>query len=93
MLTNGAVSFAEAWYNLVDLLEAIQSAIEFLRENMQVAPDYVDATFNLALLLQRKNQPEAADYWRRYRYRRPTGMSYRARRSLKLCEMQQHLIA
>jgi hypothetical protein len=30
-----------------------------------VAPDYVDAAFNLALLLQRTNQyAEAADYWR-----------------------------
>jgi Tfp pilus assembly protein PilF len=54
-----------------------KTAIEFLRKNLQVAPDYVDATFNLALLLQRKNQcPEAADYWRRYHYRRPIGMSY-----------------
>jgi hypothetical protein len=31
------------------------------------APDYADAVFNLALLLQRKNQyAEATDYWRRY---------------------------
>jgi hypothetical protein len=44
---------------------------------VQVAPDYVDAMFNLALLLQRKNQcTEAADYWRHYRYRPPIGMGY-----------------
>ena len=36
-------------------------------KTLQVAPDYVDAMFNLALLLQRKNQyTEASDYWRRY---------------------------
>jgi hypothetical protein len=34
---------------------------------VQVAPDYSDAMFNLALLLQRTNQcAEAADYWRHY---------------------------
>ena len=44
-----------------------EAAIECLRRAVQVAPDYSDATFNLALLLQRKNQcAEAADYWRRY---------------------------
>jgi hypothetical protein len=44
-----------------------EAAIESLREAVQVAPDYSDAMFNFALLLQRKNQcAEAADYWRRY---------------------------
>jgi hypothetical protein len=38
-----------------------------LPSTLQVAPDYVDAMFNVALLLQRKNQcAEAADYWCRY---------------------------
>ena len=33
---------------------------------LRVAPDYADAMFNLALLLQRKNQyTEAVDYWQR----------------------------
>jgi hypothetical protein len=32
-----------------------------------VSSDFADAVFNLALLLQRKNQyAEAADCWRRY---------------------------
>jgi hypothetical protein len=40
-----------------------------------VAPDYADAMFNLALLLQRTNQyAEAADYWRRYLDRWSIGM-------------------
>jgi tetratricopeptide (TPR) repeat protein len=38
-----------------------------LHTALKVAPDYADAAFNLALMLQRKNQyAEAADYWRRY---------------------------
>jgi tetratricopeptide (TPR) repeat protein len=43
------------------------AAIECLRTALRVAPDYADAMFNLALLLQRTNQyAEAAGYWRRY---------------------------
>jgi hypothetical protein len=53
-----------------------------------------DAMFNLALLLQRTNQcAEAADYWRRYlAIDGQSEWASRARRSLKFCEMQQHLI-
>jgi Tfp pilus assembly protein PilF len=41
--------------------------MERLRKTLQVAPDCVDAMFNLALLLQRTNEcAGAADYWRRY---------------------------
>jgi len=58
-------------------------------------PDYVDAMFNLALLLQRRNDcAEAADYWRRYlAIDGQSEWATRARRSLKFCEMQQHLTA
>src|SRR5258708_254831 len=63
-------NFAEAWYNLGDLLDEqgrSEAAIECLRKALRDAPDYADALFNLALLLQRKNQyAEAANYWRRY---------------------------
>jgi hypothetical protein len=57
--------------------------------------DYADAIFNLALLLQRKNEyTEAADYWRRYLGNDcQSEWAARARRSLKFCEMQVHLIA
>ena len=91
-------NFAQAWYNLGDLLDdqgRADAAIECLRKALRVAPDYADAMFNLALLLQRKNQyAEAADYWRRYLTSdRQSEWATRARRSLKFCEMQVYLIA
>jgi tetratricopeptide (TPR) repeat protein len=52
-------NFAEAWFNLGDLLDErgrSEAAIECLRQALRVAPNYADAAFNLALLLQRKNQ-------------------------------------
>jgi tetratricopeptide (TPR) repeat protein len=56
---------ADAWYNLSDLLDEqgrVEAAIECLRTVLRVAPDYADAMFNLALLLQRTNQyAEATD--------------------------------
>ena len=91
-------AFAEAWYNLSDLLDdqgRSEAAIECLRKSLQAAPDYVDAMFNLALLLQRKNEyAEAAIYWRRFlAIESRSEWATRARRSLKFCEIQQHLIA
>jgi tetratricopeptide (TPR) repeat protein len=90
--------FAQAWYNLGDLLDdqgRSEAAIECLRKALRVAPDYADAMFNIALLLQRKNQyAEAVGYWRRYLASdRQSEWATRARRSLKFCEMQGHLIA
>jgi hypothetical protein len=69
--------------------------IECLRTALRVAPDYVDAMFNLALLLQRTSRyAEAADYWRRYLANdRQSEWAARARRSLKFCEMQINLAA
>jgi tetratricopeptide (TPR) repeat protein len=57
--------------------------------------NYADAMFNLALLLQRRNHyAEAAEYWRRYLASdRQSEWATRARRSLKFCEMQVHMIA
>jgi tetratricopeptide (TPR) repeat protein len=91
-------TFADAWYNLGDLLDEegrSEAATECLRTALRVAPDYADAMFNLALLLQQKNQyAEAADYWRRYLASDcQSEWAARARRSLKFCEMQVHLIA
>ena len=96
--TRADPTFAEAWYNLSDLLDQqgrSEAAIDCLRTALRIAPDYADAIFNLALLLQRKNEyAEAADYWRRYLANdSQSEWAGRARRSLKFCEMQIHLIA
>src|SRR6516225_4897924 len=64
-------------------------------QTLRVAPDYADAMFNLALLLQRTNRyAEAADCWRRYLATDcQSEWAKRARRSLKFCEMQINLTA
>jgi len=85
--------FAQAWYNLSDLLDEqgrSEAAIDCLRTALRVAPDYSDAMFNLALLLQRNNQHiEAAGCWHRYlAIDSQSEWAARARRSLKFCEMQ-----
>ena len=42
-----------------------EAAIDCLRKALRGAPAYIDAVFNLALLLQRRNKyAEAAEYWR-----------------------------
>jgi len=86
---------AEAWYNLSDLLDEqgrSEAAIDCLRRALHAAPEYADAMFNLALLLQRSNRHnEAAEYWRRYPVNDgQSEWAARARRSLKFCEMQVH---
>ena len=54
----------------------------FAKHGGYLSRAYSDAMFNLARMLQRKNPyAEAIDFWRR------------ARRSLKFCEIQDHLIA
>jgi tetratricopeptide (TPR) repeat protein len=87
--------FAEAWYNLSDLLDEqgrSEAAIDCLRKALHAAPDYADAMFNLALLLQQNNRhAEAAECWRRYLANdAQSEWAARARRSLKFCEMQIH---
>jgi tetratricopeptide (TPR) repeat protein len=50
-VTRANPAFAEAWYNLADLLDdqgLCEAAIECLRKALVVAPDYIDAVFNLA---------------------------------------------
>jgi tetratricopeptide (TPR) repeat protein len=88
--------FADAWYNLSDLLDRqgrSEAALDCLRRALQAAPDYADAMFNLALLLQRNNKhAEAAEYWRRYLANdTQSEWAARARRSLKFCEIQVHI--
>jgi tetratricopeptide (TPR) repeat protein len=80
---------------LLDDQGRTDAAIECLRKALRVAPNYPDAMFNLALMLQRKNRyAEAIDYWRRYLANDcQSEWATRARRSLKFCEIQGHLIA
>jgi hypothetical protein len=50
--------------------------------------------FNLALLQRKNRHAEAADHWRRYLTSdRQSEWAAQARRSLKFCEMQVHLLA
>ena len=60
-----------------------------------VAPDYIDAMFNLALLLlQKGSYAEAADCWRRYlAHDRASEWAVRARRLQKFCEIQVNSLA
>lgn len=85
--------FAEAWYNLADLLDAQRRGVEAVRcleRAIKAAPDYADAVFNLALLLQRLGRlDEAAKQWRSYLdIDQISGWAMRAKKALKLCEMQ-----
>jgi tetratricopeptide (TPR) repeat protein len=91
--TRADPTFAEAWYNLSDLLDEqgrSEAAIDCLRRALQAAPDYADAMFNLALLLQRGSRhKEAAECWRQYLASdAQSEWAARARRPLKFCEMQ-----
>jgi Tfp pilus assembly protein PilF len=55
------IRHSQAWYNLGDLLDdqgRTDAAIECLRKALRAAPDYADAMFNLALLLQRKTNTQ-----------------------------------
>ena len=56
--TRADPTFAEAWYlsDLLDQQGRLEAAIECLRKAVQIVPDYSDAIFNIALLLQRKNE-------------------------------------
>ena len=81
--------------NNPDVQGRVEAAIDCLRIALRVAPDYVDAMFNLALLLQRTSRyAEAVDYWRHYLANgRQSEWAARARRSLKFCEIQINLTA
>jgi tetratricopeptide (TPR) repeat protein len=86
-------TFVEAWYNLADLLDdqgRAEDAIASLRRGLDADPAHTDSLFNMALLLQRLDRlQEAAGYWRRYlALDSSSEWASRAKRALKLCEMQ-----
>jgi hypothetical protein len=82
---------------LSDLLneQGCSEAALCLRTTLRIAPDYADAMFNLAPLLQRTNQyAEAANYWRHYLAGDcQSEWAACARQSLKFCEMLINLVA
>ena len=85
--------FAEAWFNLADLLDEQRrssAALFCLERAIKADPDYADAVFNLALLLQRLERTgDAAKQWRRYlEIDQASAWAGRAKKALKLCEMQ-----
>ena len=77
------------WTNRADQ----KPRFDCLRKALHAAPDYVDAKFNLALLLQRNDKHAgAAEYWRHYLANEAQSeWAARARGSLKFCEMQVHI--
>ena len=85
--------FASAWYNLADLLDdqgRARKRSNALSRALDADPAYVDAMFNMGLLLQRlERHAEAAAMWRRYLALDDNSpWAARARRALKYCEMQ-----
>jgi tetratricopeptide (TPR) repeat protein len=74
-------AFAEAWYHLVDLLDDLgrsETVIECLRKSLQVAPEYVDAIFNLgSAAATKKSKCQGSRLLAPLsRYRPPIGMGY-----------------
>src|SRR5205085_11007360 len=85
--------FAEAWYNLGDLLDdqrQSDQAVVCLTRAIEADPEYAYAIFNLGLLYQRNNKTsEALACWRRYlALDKESAWAVRARQALKFCEMQ-----
>ncbi len=68
--TKADAGFAEAWYNLADILDdqgQSDKAVVCLARALDADPDYADALFNLGLLhLRNDRHAEAATCWRRY---------------------------
>ena len=90
--TKSDARFAEAWYNLADLLDDQRQpdkAVACL-DALAADPDYADAIFNLGLLHQRADRyADAAACWRRYlALDNDSSWASRARRALKYCEMR-----
>ena len=61
-----------------------------MRKALDIDPAHADCLFNMAVLKQRlEDHGEAADYWRRYlMVDSSSEWAARAKRALKLCEMQ-----
>jgi tetratricopeptide (TPR) repeat protein len=64
--TRADPTFAEAWYNLSDLLDEqgrSEAAIECLRNALRAAPAYIDAMFNLVPVGKRNTSRGMFTFW------------------------------
>jgi tetratricopeptide (TPR) repeat protein len=85
--------YADAWHNLADVLDEqgrTKEAVSCLERAIQNGSANPDSMFNLALLLQKlEKHSEAAKWWRQYlKHDSNSDWAARAKRALKLCEMQ-----
>ena len=81
------------WYNLADVLDdrgLRAAAIAALEAAIKADPNYADAIFNRALLLQKMERyADAAPQWKRYlKLDNSSPWSARAKRALKYCEIK-----
>ena len=85
--------YSGAWHNLADVLDEqgrTKEAVNCLERAIQYDPANADSMFNLALFLQKlEKHSEAAKWWRQYlKLDSNSDWAARAKRALKLCEMQ-----
>jgi tetratricopeptide (TPR) repeat protein len=85
--------YAGAWHNLADVLDEqgrTKEAVTCLERAIQHDSENPDSMFNLALFLQKlEKHSDAAKWWRQYlKHDSNSDWAMRAKRALKLCEMQ-----
>lgn len=85
--------YADAWHNLADVLDEqgrTKEAVSCLERAIQHDAGNPDSMFNLALFLQKlEKHSDAAKWWRQYlKHDNNSDWATRAKRALKLCEMQ-----
>ncbi|TMQ31886.1 MAG: tetratricopeptide repeat protein [Planctomycetota bacterium] len=81
--------FVDAWNNLGNVLAELgeaDEAVEALEKALELDPDYGDAHYNLADVLDSQGRKEqAAEHWRSYLRQQPVGpWSDYARRRLRM---------
>ena len=85
--------YADAWHNLADVLDEqgrTKESVACLERAIANGSANPDSMFNLALFLQKlERHAEAAKWWRQYlKHDSNSDWATRAKRALKLCEMQ-----
>jgi tetratricopeptide (TPR) repeat protein len=85
--------YTDAWHNLADVLDEqgrTKEAVACLERALAHDAANPDSMFNLALFLQKlERHKDAAKWWRQYlKHDSNSDWAARAKRALKLCEMQ-----